>query len=123
MWNIFIAQNNASNLGNQIMAIQLEIFDTDVDLCHKEYKLVFERVENVRKGIFKRHNELSKSYLELKQENQQLYCEIANLRKDIEMIKKHLGLHNPLPAIKDFFCLDIIPMDKSNNKNSFGPGI
>lgn len=66
------------------MSVQIDFFDTDLDLANKEYQLVFNRVENVRKGIFKRHNDLAKMYIELQQEMQFLRHEMANLKRELK---------------------------------------
>jgi len=47
--------------------MQLDLFEefTDVDLLRKELAEIRTRNENVRKGIFARHNELARLYIEL----------------------------------------------------------
>tara|TARA_R110000868_G_scaffold312776_1_gene573732 strand:+ start:231 stop:410 length:180 start_codon:yes stop_codon:yes gene_type:complete len=52
------------------MAVQLDLFEelSDVDILRKELADVKQRNENVRRGIFARHTELSKLFLELKDE-------------------------------------------------------
>ncbi len=52
------------------MAVQLDLFEelSEVDILRKELADVKQRSENVRRGIFARHNELSKLFLELKDE-------------------------------------------------------
>ena len=49
------------------MALQLELFEeyTELDILKKELAEVRLRNENVRKGIFARHNELAKLFIEL----------------------------------------------------------
>lgn len=52
------------------MAVQLDLFEelSDVDILRKELADVKQRSENVRRGIFARHNELAKLFVELKDE-------------------------------------------------------
>lgn len=52
------------------MAVQLDLFEelSEVDILRRELADVKQRSENVRRGIFARHNELSKLFLELKDE-------------------------------------------------------
>lgn len=56
------------------MAIQLDLFRelSEVDILRKELEEVRSRNENVRKGIFARHNELAKLYLELSEKVEKL---------------------------------------------------
>lgn len=50
------------------MTVQLDIFEpSEFELIKQEMKKVKETSENVRKGIFARHNELAKMFLEQKQ--------------------------------------------------------
>lgn len=53
-----------------MMAVQLDLFEemTEVDILRKELADVKQSSENVRRGIFARHNALSKLFLELKDE-------------------------------------------------------
>lgn len=49
--------------------MQLDLFEKDENiLMNWEIQRIKESTENVRRGIFFRHNELAKKYLELKQE-------------------------------------------------------
>ncbi len=52
------------------MALQLKLFEetTEVDILRAELAEARARSENVRKGIFARHNELAKLYIQLKEE-------------------------------------------------------
>lgn len=52
------------------MAIQFDLFEeiSDIDILKKDLAEVKERNENVRKGLFARHNELAKLYIQLKDE-------------------------------------------------------
>jgi len=56
------------------MAIQLDLFRelSEVDILRKELEEVRSRNENVRKGIFARHNELAKLYIELSEKIEKL---------------------------------------------------
>lgn len=56
------------------MAIQLDLFRelSEVDILRQELEEVRSRNENVRKGIFARHNELAKLYLELSEKVEKL---------------------------------------------------
>lgn len=78
------------------MSIQIDFFDSDLDLANKEYQLVFQRVENVRKGIFKRHNDLAKMYIELQQEIQFLRHEMASLKKSLKKEEVFFPMSVPL---------------------------
>jgi hypothetical protein len=51
-------------------AIQLKLFEetSELDMLRAELAEVKARSENVRRGLFARHNELSKLYIELKEE-------------------------------------------------------
>lgn len=50
--------------------MQLSLLDpnTEIDLLKLEIEKVKQSSENVRKGLFARHNELAKMYIEAKQE-------------------------------------------------------
>jgi hypothetical protein len=54
--------------------MQLELFEnnTEVELLKKEIRDIRDRSENVRRGLFARHNELAKLYMEQKEEIDQL---------------------------------------------------
>jgi hypothetical protein len=51
-------------------AIQLKLFEetTEIDILKAELADVKARSENVRRGLFARHSELSRLYIELKEE-------------------------------------------------------
>lgn len=66
-----------------MLCVQTEMFDSDIDIIRKENKVTFDRIENVRKGLFKRHNELAKMYTQLHEECRQMRWEISNLRKEM----------------------------------------
>ncbi len=51
------------------MSAQLDIFEsTDIFTIKEEMRKVKETAENVRKGLFARHNELAKMFLAQQQE-------------------------------------------------------
>ncbi len=52
------------------MSVQLDLFQekSEVDLLREELKEVRSRSENVRRGLFARHNELAKLYCIQKEE-------------------------------------------------------
>lgn len=56
------------------MAYQLQFFDeedkTELDYIREDMKCVKESGENVRRGIFARHNELARKYCELSERMQ-----------------------------------------------------
>jgi len=60
------------------MLVQLDLFDqkTSEELIHEQLKLVKESSDKVRRGIFAKHGELAKMYLEL-------HCRL-------EVIEKHI---------------------------------
>lgn len=45
--------------------LQLDFFQTDEEILNYEIRKIKESTDKVRKGIFARHNELAKMYLEL----------------------------------------------------------
>lgn len=45
-------------------AIQLDLFD-NYDFQDEEIRVINQTVQNVRKGLFKRHNDLAKMYMEI----------------------------------------------------------
>ncbi len=52
------------------MNIQLDLFqeDDEMTILKKEHKLLFERMENMRRGLFARHNDLMKMYIKQQEE-------------------------------------------------------
>lgn len=55
------------------MNIQLDLFEDfdvndDVEVLKKEHRALFDRVENMRKGLFARHTELMKLYIKQQEE-------------------------------------------------------
>ncbi len=70
------------------MEIQYDLFNnTLLDQLKEEIKVTATRSDNVRRGLFARHNELAKMYYSMQEENTQL-------KKDIHTIKLMLGLIN-----------------------------
>lgn len=51
-------------------AIQLEIFESndEISLLRREIAIVRQQSDNVRKGLFKRHSEIQKEMVRLKQD-------------------------------------------------------
>ncbi len=67
--------------------MQLELFylpKTEVEELEERLKKQELGSENLRKGIFKRHGELAKAYVELKAENQELYCILKIIMKTMD---------------------------------------
>lgn len=60
-------------------AIQLEFFDTDIDILHKDIKENHVRIENVRRGLFKRVNSICDEVNFLKQE-------ILDLKTEMQLL-------------------------------------
>lgn len=56
------------------MSYQLDLFekDTDEKILRNDIDAIKKELGNVRRGIFARHNELSKMFLELKAEIEKL---------------------------------------------------
>lgn len=52
-----------------MVQIQLDLFNelSEIEIVKKELEDVRTRSENVRRGLFARHNELAKMYIELKE--------------------------------------------------------
>ena len=52
------------------MNIQLDLFEAedDMSLLRKENRALFDRVENMRRGLFARHTELMKMYIKQQEE-------------------------------------------------------
>lgn len=71
------------------MSIQLDFFEKDeIKLLMQEHMKLKQSCDNVRRGIFARHNELAKMYLEL--------------REEFDNFKLSLG-YKKQPEIFDFF--------------------
>lgn len=67
--------------------MQLDLFERDeVKLLMREIAEVRERADNVRRGLFARHNELARLYLELRQEVDALKS-IAYKKTSSEMVE------------------------------------
>lgn len=70
--------------------MQLDLFEKDsVKLLIEELSKVKQSCDNVRRGLFARHNELAKLYLAL--------------REDFESFKSSLGYKNKSTEILEFF--------------------
>ena len=70
--------------------MQLDLFEKDeLKLLHKEHETLKKTCDNVRKGLFARHNELAKMYLQLRQE--------------MAEIKNFIGLTQRQAEIFEFF--------------------
>lgn len=52
------------------MNIQLDLFveDDEMSLLKKEHRALYDRVENMRRGLFARHTELMKMYIKQQEE-------------------------------------------------------
>lgn len=52
------------------MNIQLELFEEndDMSLLKKEHRALYDRVENMRRGLFARHADLMKMYIKQQEE-------------------------------------------------------
>lgn len=60
------------------MEFQLDLIkQSEIELLREELQKVKEAAENVRRGLFARHNELAKLYLEQQKEIQELKCKAA----------------------------------------------
>jgi len=71
------------------MTIQYDLFNnTELDQIKEELKLVRERSDNVRKGLFARHNELAKMYYEREKQIEDLMKSNAQIQKFFEEIKQ-----------------------------------
>jgi len=65
------------------MNAQLELIEqSELELIKCEMKKVKESSENVRKGLFARHNELAKMYLEQKEELEKIKALIYGQKKE-----------------------------------------
>lgn len=69
--------------------MQFDLFVDELKCNDIKFKLVEDKLEkvkvsndNVRKGIFARHNELSKMYIEMKQKYDEMHQELLNIRRD-----------------------------------------
>lgn len=58
---------------------QLDLFQENDELLRYEIKQIEKTCENVRKGLFARHNELCKKYLELREENEILRIRLQKI--------------------------------------------
>ena len=62
---------------------------SELEKLRDEVKLTFTRVENVRKGVFKKHTFLAKDILDLKDE-------VFLLKQQIDLIKNYLVIPEEL---------------------------
>lgn len=71
------------------MNIQLDFFEPndEMSLLKREIKGTFDRVENVRRGIFSRHNSFTKEVLEIWTHQQK---EIEELKLQIDRLRTML---------------------------------
>jgi hypothetical protein len=53
-----------------VMNIQLDFFEDndDMSILKKEHRALFDRVENMRRGLFARHTDLMKLYIKQQEE-------------------------------------------------------
>jgi uncharacterized protein YktB (UPF0637 family) len=68
---------------NNCLQLEFGFEKSETDKLKDEIKLTFTRVENVRKGVFKKHTLLAKDITELK-------AEIDLLKQQIELVKNYL---------------------------------
>lgn len=62
-------------------AIQLDFFEDIVDFQAEEIKLINMKVDNIRRGLFKRHGELSKMYVDVWDRQEKLDTRIFAMEK------------------------------------------
>jgi hypothetical protein len=62
-------------------ALQLELFESydEIDILRLQILSINKSCENVRKGLFARHNEICKRYIDLKEENENLRIRLARI--------------------------------------------
>jgi hypothetical protein len=65
------------------MNYQLDLFEPydEFDSLKQEIKELRKSQDNVRKGLFARHNQLSKLYIELKEENEKIRSLLLTRKK------------------------------------------
>jgi hypothetical protein len=71
------------------MTVQLDLFNpkSEMDLIREELKQVRERSDNVRRGLFARHNELAKIYMRIEEDHEKMKnLFYAKFPSDIEKI-------------------------------------
>lgn len=68
--------------------IQMDMFrNTPLDWIHDEIKVIRQRTDNCRKGLFARHNELARMYYKMQEENQDLKMSLQQLKQDVQDLK------------------------------------
>jgi hypothetical protein len=74
--------------------MQSDLFEKDDELAilKRELYEVKERAENARKGLFARHNELIKLYMQLKDEMDHMKAIQANKPNKVELIPFFTGV-------------------------------
>ena len=70
--------------------IQLDLFieEDDVSLIRKELKEMFLQQEHIKKALYKRHQDLSRLCLQLKEENEQLKSRLDRLEAKLQQNQK-----------------------------------
>lgn len=71
--------------------IQYQLFDpipTEAELCQKQIDALSEQVGNVRRGLFSRHSELAKLYVQQVERADKQQQEINNMKKEIETLRE-----------------------------------
>lgn len=68
--------------------MQLDIFEdnSDIKILRKEVEEIRERSENARRGLFARHNELIKLYMQLKEEMEHVKAIHAKKKSKAELV-------------------------------------
>lgn len=68
------------------MTAQLDLFkeNSEIELLSQELTLVKERCENVRKGLFARHNEICKMFMKQQEEIDRLKHELYGHKESTE---------------------------------------
>lgn len=76
------------------MQIQLDLFDpepSELSLMRLELRALEESMGAVRRGLFARHGELGKAYLECKRECEEMREEVSRLRMVVEELTDLIG--------------------------------
>lgn len=66
--------------------------DNEIAILKRELHEIKERSENARKGLFARHNELIKLYMQLKDEMDHMKAIHANKQNKVELIPFFTGV-------------------------------
>ena len=74
------------------LAIQLDLFrkETPITVLTERMSFAEHRIENARKGLFSRFNDLSKKYIELTTKCDSMRVEIAQLRTIIKSLESKM---------------------------------